>query len=60
MYSAHQLVGKKIKAKTVRHGFPVAIGKVTSVQNAVFGNVRVILESGHKAVMLYPPIEVLD
>jgi hypothetical protein len=53
------LIGKRIRGKIVRYGQPEVIGKVTNVRDALMGNVRVTLEDGTTAVMLYPPIEII-
>lgn len=55
----YQLIGKKVRAKLVRHGHPEGIVKVTNVQGALMGNVRGIAEDGSIVMCLYPPIEVL-
>lgn len=55
----YQLVGKKIRAKLVRRGYPEGIVKVTNVQGAHMGNVRGVDEEGNLVMALYPPIEVL-
>jgi len=57
---ANQLIGKKVKVKLCRYGWPVEVAKVTDVQGALMGNMRVLTEAGHSALALYPPIEVID
>lgn len=57
---AYQLIGKTVKAKLCRYGFPVGTVRVTNVQGATMGNVRGIdAETGASVMCLYPPIEVL-
>lgn len=59
MEDIRQLIGKTIRGKLVRWKFPEATAKVTSVRDALYGNVRVTLEDGSTALMLYPPLEII-
>lgn len=55
----YQLMGKTAKGKLVRYGSPTGVGKITSVRDAAMGNVRVTLEDGSTALMLYPDLEIV-
>ena len=60
MDNIYDLMGKTVKGKLVRWKHPEGIGKVTSVRDAAMGNVRVILEDGSTALMLYPDLEIIS
>ena len=60
MDNIYALVGKTVKGKLVRWKYPEGIGKVTSVRDATMGSIRVTLEDGSTAMMLYPDLEIIS